>query len=178
MKKVLFFMMFLFIVNTFAEDSVAEKVFDEIRESYTYKERMEYIMNKEEYLSIFTGNPISTKRYIAEIASCYVIDVYEHMKPDLNKDYSANKYEKNLKYKALDDGNGIFIIPEARLTGFISLISEDVFLCDPKGIPFDTENLYIITATGDHYWMLMDSSRDIKKILYKVNGYGKWKNNK
>ena len=65
MKKVLFFMMFLFIVNTFAEDSVAEKVFDEIRESYTYKERMEYIMNKEEYLSIFTGNPISTKRYIA-----------------------------------------------------------------------------------------------------------------
>ena len=177
MKKVLFFMMFLFIVNTFAEDSVAEKVFDEIRESYTYKERMEYIMNKEEYLSI-KGNPISKKRYIAEIASCYVIDVYEHMKPDLNKDYSANKYEKNLKYKALDDGNGIFIIPEARLTGFISLISEDVFLCDPKGIPFDTENLYIITATGDHYWMLMDSNRDIKKILYKVNGYGKWKNNK
>ena len=178
MKKVLFFMMFLFIVNTFAEDSVAEKVFDEIRESYTYKERMEYIMNKEEYLSIFTGNPISTKRYIAEIASCYFIDVYEHMKPEVNKDYSANKYEKNLKYKALDDGNGIFIIPEARLTGFISLISEDVFLCDPKGIPFDTENLYIITATGDHYWMLMDSNRDIKKILYKVNGYGKWKNNK
>jgi len=145
MKKIVFFMMLLFVINVSAESGIAEKVFDETRESYVYKEKMEYIMNKEEYVSIFTGKPISTRRYIAEIASCYVVDVYEHMKPDLNEDYSANKYEKNLKYKALDDGNGIFIIPEARLTGFISLISEDVFLCDPQGIPFDTENLYIIT---------------------------------
>ena len=176
MKKIVFFMMLLFVINVSAESGIAEKVFDETRESYGDKEKMEYIMNKEEYVSIFTGKPISTRRYIAEIASCYVVDVYEHMKPDLNEDYSANKYEKNLKYKALDDGNGIFIIPEARLTGFISLISEDVFLCDPQGIPFDTENLYIITATGDHYWLLMNNNRNIKKTLYKVNGYGKWKN--